>query len=152
MVCVPLQGKVHIPGAATLFVKFDSRYVSPRCCHAVHLTCTSSYTRKSVGSNSKHREVSFIRLFTVPYYSVGFSRLVRFDRIPFTILVCNGERNLGRVSKLSRASFTSLMKHSLIQVIGITSHTIYISWRKSKQSSPNFTIFEITFPYHLQLW
>ena len=30
------------------------------------------------------------RLFTVPYFSVGFSRLVRFDRTP-TIFVCNGE-------------------------------------------------------------
>ena len=41
------------------------------------------------------------RLLTVPYFSVGFSRLVHFDRTP-VILVCKGERNLGRVSKLPR--------------------------------------------------
>ena len=43
------------------------------------------------------------RLFTVLYFSVGFSRLVHFDRTP-AILVCNGGRNLGRVSKLLRGA------------------------------------------------
>ena len=38
------------------------------------------------------------RLFTVPYFSVGFSRLIHFEQTA-VILVCNGERNLGRVSK-----------------------------------------------------
>ena len=40
-----------------------------------------------------------LRLLTVPYFSVGFSRLVRFDRTS-AILVCKGERNLWRVPKL----------------------------------------------------
>ena len=43
------------------------------------------------------------RLFTVPYFSVGFSRLVCFDRTP-ALLAHNGERNLGRVSKLLRGA------------------------------------------------
>ena len=34
-----------------------------------------------------------------PYFSVGFSRLVRFDGVA-AILVCKSERDLGRVSKL----------------------------------------------------
>ena len=38
-----------------------------------------------------------------PIFSVGFSRLVRFDRTP-AILVCKGKRNLGRVSKLPRGT------------------------------------------------
>ena len=42
-------------------------------------------------------------LFTVPYFSVGFSRLVRFDRTP-AFLVCKGERNLGRVPKPPRGA------------------------------------------------
>ena len=36
-----------------------------------------------------------------PYFSVGFSRLVRFDGAA-AILVCKSERDLGRVSKLPR--------------------------------------------------
>ena len=36
-----------------------------------------------------------------PYFSVGFSRPVRFDGAA-TILVCKIERDLGRVSKLPR--------------------------------------------------
>ena len=36
------------------------------------------------------------RLLTVPYFSMGFSRLVRFDRTP-AILVYNDEGNLGRL-------------------------------------------------------
>ena len=35
----------------------------------------------------------------MPYFSVGFARLVRFDRT-HAILVCSGERILGRVSKV----------------------------------------------------
>ena len=46
---------------------------------------------------------SLARLFTVSYFSVGFSRLVRFDQTP-TILVCNSGRNLGRLSKLLRGA------------------------------------------------
>ena len=38
-----------------------------------------------------------------PYFSVGFSRLVRFDGTP-AILVCKSERDLGRVSKLPRGA------------------------------------------------
>ena len=40
-------------------------------------------------------------LFTIPYFSVGFSRLVHFERTS-AILVCKSERDLGRVSKLLR--------------------------------------------------
>ena len=36
-----------------------------------------------------------------PYFSVGFSRLVRFDGAA-AILVCKSERDLGRVSELPR--------------------------------------------------
>ena len=39
------------------------------------------------------------RLFTVPLFSVGFSRPVRFDGAA-AILVCKSERDLGRVSKV----------------------------------------------------
>ena len=39
------------------------------------------------------------RLFTLSYFSVGFSRLVRFD-LTHAILACKSARNLGRVSKL----------------------------------------------------
>ena len=35
------------------------------------------------------------------YFSVGFSRLVRFDGAA-VVLVCKSERDLGRVSKLPR--------------------------------------------------
>ena len=42
-----------------------------------------------------------IRLFTVPYFSVGFLRLECFDQTA-AILVCKGEGNLERVSKLLR--------------------------------------------------
>ena len=38
-----------------------------------------------------------------PYFSVGFSRLVRFDGTA-TILVCESKRDLGRVSKLPRGA------------------------------------------------
>ena len=38
-----------------------------------------------------------------PYFSVGFSRPVRFDGIA-AILVCKSERDLGRVSKLPRGA------------------------------------------------
>ena len=38
-----------------------------------------------------------------PYFSVGFSRLIRFDGAA-TILVCKSERDLGRVSKLPRGA------------------------------------------------
>ena len=39
-----------------------------------------------------------------PIFSLGFSRLVRFDRTP-AILVCSNERNLGRVSELLRGAW-----------------------------------------------
>ena len=48
---------------------------------------------------SSHIQHASVGLFTFPYFSVGFSSLVRFHRTP-TILVCRGEGNLGRVSKL----------------------------------------------------
>ena len=38
-----------------------------------------------------------------PYFSVGFSRLVRFDGAA-AILVCERKRDLGRVSKLTRGA------------------------------------------------
>ena len=38
-----------------------------------------------------------------PYFSVGFSRPVRFDGTT-SILVCKSERDLGRVSKLPRGA------------------------------------------------
>ena len=38
-----------------------------------------------------------------PYFSVGFSRTVRFDGIA-AILVCKSERDLGRVPKLPRGA------------------------------------------------
>ena len=45
-----------------------------------------------------------LRLCAVPYFSMGFSRLVRFSRTP-AILVCNlGERNMGRVTPSVRIS------------------------------------------------
>ena len=62
-----------------LLVKLTAQLVNHKCDSFIHLTP--------------------VRLSTVPYFSVGFSRLVRFNRTP-AILVCNGERNLGRVSKL----------------------------------------------------
>ena len=46
----------------------------------------------SAGVQFKCPFLFFFRLFTVPYYCVGFSRLVCFDRTP-TISVCNGGRN-----------------------------------------------------------
>ena len=43
------------------------------------------------------------RLFTVPYFSVRFSKLECFNRTPWAILVGNdGWRNLGRVFTLPR--------------------------------------------------
>ena len=42
-----------------------------------------------------------------PYFSVGFSRPVRFDGTG-TILVCRSERDLGRVSKLPRGAGVSV--------------------------------------------
>ena len=51
------------------------------------------------GPLSKYVIKKWGRQFTVPYFSVRFSRLLCFDWTP-AILVCNGERNLGRVSKL----------------------------------------------------
>lgn len=38
-ILVFLQGKVHIPGAATLFVKFDPRYVTLVWCYIKSNTC-----------------------------------------------------------------------------------------------------------------
>ena len=42
-----------------------------------------------------------------PYFSVGFSRPVRFDGTG-AILVCKSERDLGRVSKLPRGAGVSV--------------------------------------------
>ena len=43
---------------------------------------------------------------------MGFSRLVRFDQTT-AIVVCNGERNLGRVSKLLRGAGVAPPPHTL---------------------------------------
>ena len=54
-------------------------------------------------SMSLNGDISQHRLFTVPYFSVGFSRLERFDWTA-AIFVCESERNLGIVSKLPRGA------------------------------------------------
>ena len=46
-----------------------------------------------------------------PYFSVGFSRPVRFDGAA-AILVCKIERDLGRVSKLPRGGERSGLENS----------------------------------------
>ena len=46
-------------------------------------------------------DVSLLDCSQSPYFSVEFSRPVRFDGAA-TILVCKSERDLGRVSKLPR--------------------------------------------------
>ena len=58
------------------------------------------------------------RLFTVPYFSVGFSRLVRFDGAA-AILVCKSERDLGRVSKLPRGAGEGDFEQSIIKDWGV---------------------------------
>ena len=47
--------------------------------------------------------VSLVDCSQSPYFSVGFSRPVCFDGTA-AILVCNSERDLGRVSKLPRGA------------------------------------------------
>ena len=46
-------------------------------------------------------DISNVDCSQSPYFSVGFSRPVRFDGTG-AILVCKSERDLGRVSKLPR--------------------------------------------------
>ena len=48
-----------------------------------------------------YKRLTGCRLFTGPYFSEGFARLVLFDWTA-AILVCKTERNLGRLSKLPR--------------------------------------------------
>ena len=54
-----------------------------------------------------NRVVFFLDCSQSPYFSVGFSRPVRFDGTG-TILVCRSERDLGRVSKLPRGAGVSV--------------------------------------------
>ena len=54
-------------------------------------------------SSQTGNEKSILDCSQSPYFSVGFSRLVRFDGTA-AILVCKSERNLGRVSKLPRGA------------------------------------------------
>ena len=53
------------------------------------------------GTSKDQAVVSLIDCSQSPYFSVGFSRPVRFDGAA-AILVCKSERDLGRVSKLPR--------------------------------------------------
>ena len=48
-------------------------------------------------------KVKPVRLFSVRYFSMGFSRLVGFDGAA-AILVCKSERDLGRMPILSRGA------------------------------------------------
>ena len=62
--------------------------------------CMCTYLCNTQTANGKFN----LRLCAVPYFSMGFSRLVRFSRTP-AILVCNlGERNMGRVTPSVRIS------------------------------------------------
>ena len=47
--------------------------------------------------------MSFVDCSQSPYFSVGVSRLVRFDGVA-AILVCKSERDPGKVSKLLRGA------------------------------------------------
>ena len=64
------------------------------------------------------------RLFTVPYFSVGFSRLVCFYRTP-AILVCNVGRSLGRVSKLLRGAEVGRRRDKLLIFSLLLPHSTY---------------------------
>ena len=55
----------------------------------------------SVDILAKTQEVVYLDCSQSPYFFVGFSRLLSFDGSA-VILVCKGERDLGRVSKLPR--------------------------------------------------
>ena len=55
-----------------------------------------------------------------PLFPMGFSRLLRFDRTP-AILVCNRERNLGRVSRQLRGELGGDLFFSLL-------HSMYPDW------------------------
>ena len=82
------------------------------------LVMMSSAPAKSAGDARYASQDPFIHSLidrlsqTIPYFSVGFWRLVRFDRIP-AILVCKGERNLGRVPKLPRGALVRVRLDTL---------------------------------------
>ena len=57
-----------------------------------------------------------------PYFSLGFSRPVRFDGAA-AILVCKIERDLGRVSKLPRGGERSWEAAGTILTLPLTDYT-----------------------------
>ena len=90
------------------FFKMPLQDSIKRIRHVIQQQLIAKFLTKTGGSGNPHSGVidrcednPSSRLFTVPYFSVGFSRLVRFDQTP-AILVYNGEGNLRRVSKLPR--------------------------------------------------
>ena len=67
-----------------------------------------------------------------PYFSVGFSRQVRFDGTA-AILVCKSERDLGRVSKLPRGAGLP----SVVQTLSPDRARFYKPrWRQLHRSIP----------------
>ena len=63
-----------------------------------------NYLRKQVRAENFFKDFKFnctLDCSQSPYFSVGFSRPIRFDGAA-TILVCKSKHDLGRVSKLPR--------------------------------------------------
>ena len=94
--------KKFITFCAVCWSRLQSRSSSSVACDTLDTVFSPSWSTKHSLTGLRKIPTSCMwnnRLFTVPYFSVGFSRLVSFDWTA-AIFVCKSECNLERVSKL----------------------------------------------------